>query len=101
LIGALESAKLNVLNIIEGPDWKTNQTGEENLKKLISSTEIAFRYISEDNPIDGIMNFIASNDTDILCLVKHHHNLVYRLFNRSTVNQVMNRSIKAILVLHE
>jgi hypothetical protein len=47
------------------------------------------------------MNFVVSNEIDILCLVKHHHNVVYRLFNRSTVNQVMNRSVKAILVLHE
>jgi hypothetical protein len=51
--------------------------------------------------IDGILNFVVSSEIDILCLVKHHHNVVYRLFNRSTVNQVMNRSVKAILVLHE
>jgi len=44
---------------------------------------------------------VEKNNTDILCLVKHHHNIVYRLFNRSTVNQVMNKSVKAILVLHE
>jgi nucleotide-binding universal stress UspA family protein len=101
LILALKSERLNVLNIIEGPNWKINETGEANLKKLIPHVELEFKYISEDNPIDGIMNFIVSNQTDILCVVKHHHNLLYRIFNRSTVNQVMNRSIKAVLVLHE
>jgi nucleotide-binding universal stress UspA family protein len=100
LLLAFKSEKLNVLNIIEGSDWKTNEVGENKFKKLIN-TELEFKYINESNATDGIMNFIVSNQTDILCLVKRHHNLIYRIFNRSTVNQVMNRSIKAILVLHE
>jgi nucleotide-binding universal stress UspA family protein len=101
LILAFKLEKLNVLNIVEGPTWTTNEAGENNLKKLINNTELVFKYINESNPIEGIMNFIVSSQTDILCLVKHHHNLIYRIFNRSTVNQVMNKSIKAILVLHE
>jgi nucleotide-binding universal stress UspA family protein len=102
LVSASKAEKLNVLNIIEGSaGWKKNEAGEENLKKLINTTELDFNYINESNPIDGIMNFVVSNKTDILCLVKRHHNIVYRIFNRSTVNQVMNRSIKAVLILHE
>jgi nucleotide-binding universal stress UspA family protein len=102
LIVASKAEKLNVLHIIEGSaGWKTNEEGEENLKKLIDTTELDFNYINESNPINGIMNFVISNKTDILCLVKRHHNIVYRIFNRSTVNQVMNRSIKAVLILHE
>ena len=101
LIQALGSEKMNVLNIIEGTDWKTNEAGENNLRKLINKTELEFKYINEGNTTEGIMNYIVSNHTDILCVVKHHHNIVYRIFNRSTVNQVMNKSIKAILVLHE
>jgi nucleotide-binding universal stress UspA family protein len=102
LISASKAEKLNVLNIIEGSaGWKTNEAGEENLRKLINTTELGFNYINESNPIDGIMNFIISNKTDILCLVKRHHNMVYRIFNRSTVNKVMNRTIKAVLILHE
>jgi nucleotide-binding universal stress UspA family protein len=101
LITASKAAKLNVLNIVEGTEWKTNEVAEESLRKLINSAELEFKYVKEDNPIEGIMNFIVSNQTDILCLVKHHHNIIYRIFNRSTVNQVMNRSVKAVLVLHE
>ena len=101
LIAGSQSKKLNVLNILEGKEWKTNEEGENSLKKLITTTELEFKYINEDNPIEGIMNYITSNKTDILCLVKHHHNIIYRIFNRSTVNQVMNRSIKAVLILHE
>jgi nucleotide-binding universal stress UspA family protein len=101
LIAASKAAKLNVLNIVEGTEWKTNVAAEGGLKKLINTTELEFTYVKENNPIEGIMNFIVSSQTDILCLVKHHHNIIYRIFNRSTVNQVMNRSVKAILVLHE
>jgi nucleotide-binding universal stress UspA family protein len=101
LITASRAEKLNILNIIEGSGWKTNEAGEDSLKKLITTTALDFNYINENNPIDGIMNYIASSKTDILCLVKRHHNIVYRIFNRSTVNQVMNRSIKAVLILHE
>jgi nucleotide-binding universal stress UspA family protein len=101
LVLAFGSDKLNILNIVEGPDWKINEPGENNLRKMIRGIDLKFMYIKEDNTTDGIVNFIISNETDILCLVKHHHNIVYRLFNRSTINQVMNRSVKAILVLHE
>jgi len=101
LILAFRSEKLNVVHILEGPAWKTNTAGEENLKKLIGSTELDFQYIKESSPIEGIMNFIVASQTDILCLVKRHHNLVYRIFNTSTVNKVMGKAIKAILVLHQ
>jgi len=98
---AFRSEKLNVVHVLEGPAWKTNAAGEENLKTLLGPTELDFKYIKEDSPIEGIVNFIVSSETDILCLVKRHHNLVYRIFNASTVNKVMARAIKAILVLHE
>ena len=101
LVKAFGSSKLNVVNIVEGTAWKTNEAGEENLKTLIPHAALEFRYLKEDSPIGGILNFIVSSETDILCLVKRHHNLVYRIFNTSTVNKVMSRAIKAILVLHE
>jgi nucleotide-binding universal stress UspA family protein len=101
LIIALGSEKLNILNILAGSDFKINEEGENNFRKKINKVELEFKYIAESKTTDGIMNYIVSNQTDILCVVKHHHNIVYRIFNRSTVNQVMNKSIKAILVLHE
>ena len=101
LVLGFRSQKLTVLNVLEGSDWKTNEAGESSLKALIPHVELDFKYITEGSRIDGILNFVVSSEIDILCLVKHHHNVVYRLFNRSTVNQVMNRSVKAILVLHE
>jgi nucleotide-binding universal stress UspA family protein len=101
LILAFKSEKLNVVNVIEGPAWKTNEEGENKLKALIGKTQLEFSYIKESSTLDGIVNFIVSSQTDILCLVKHHHGLVYRIFNRSTVNKVMDRAVKAILVLHE
>jgi hypothetical protein len=101
IILAFKISRLNVVNVIEGPSWKINEAGENKLRTLINHAELDFKYINEESTTEGIMNFINSSNTDILCLVKHHHNLVYRFFNKSTVNQVVNRAIKAILVLHE
>ena len=101
LIKAFKSETLNVLNVLETPEWKTNDAGETALKEVITNTTLDFKYIHEDSAKEGIMNFVQGNHTDILCVVKHHHNMVYRIFTRSTVNRVMNQSVKAILVLHE
>ena len=95
--------KLEVLHISEkdmGP--KEIEQGERKLKELIPSVELNFNYIDEEVKASiGIINFIEGNKTDILCLVKRNHNIIYQLFATSTVNEVLNKSVKAILVLHE
>jgi nucleotide-binding universal stress UspA family protein len=101
LVQAFGSHELTVLNVVGDVEGISNEKGELNFRNLIQHVDLKFRYIKESNPIEGIMQFVVSNHTDILCVVKRHHNMVYRIFNKSTVNQVMNRSIKAMLVLHE
>ena len=101
MVQAFGSEKMQILYVTEKSEKKNLETGESRLRELIKNTELEFNYINDGKPLNGIMNFVETHETDILCLVKHHHNIVYRLFNRSTVNQVMNRSVKAILVLHE
>jgi nucleotide-binding universal stress UspA family protein len=98
---AFGSEKLQILYVTEKTDEKHIEVGESRIKELFKNTEIEFNYIHEGSPLNGIMEFIDKNETDILCLVKHHHNVIYRLFNFDTVNKVMNRSVKAVLVLHE
>jgi nucleotide-binding universal stress UspA family protein len=101
MVKAFHSPQMYVLYVEEKSDTKHIQTGEARIKALIPHTELVFNYLKDSSPLSGIMDFIEKNETDILCLVKHHHNMIYRLFNRSTVNQIMNRSVKAILILHE
>ena len=101
MIKAFGSQKMDVLYISEKDAAKNIETGESRLKSLIKHTDLNFNYISASRPLNGIMDFIDAQETDILCLVKHHHNVLYRIFNRSTVNQVMTKSVKAVLVLHE
>jgi len=101
LVRAFGTTRVNVVNVVEDPAWKTNSAGEEKLRKLVPGTELDFQYIKEDSTTDGIVHFVAASGTDILCLVKKHHGVVYRIFNTSTVNRVMGKSIKAILVMHE
>jgi hypothetical protein len=101
LAKAFGSQKLNVVNIVEDAAWKTNEAGEAKLRALLPAGQLEFQYIKEDSPTTGILNFIVTSGTDILCVVKRHHNIVYRVFNTSTVNKVLHKSIKAVLVLHE
>jgi nucleotide-binding universal stress UspA family protein len=101
MVKAFGSAKMQVLYVADKPDEKQLHVWESRLKDLIIHTQLEFNYIQNSSALNGIMAFIESHHTDMLCLVKHHHNIVYRLFTRSTVNQVMNKSVKAILVLHE
>ena len=101
LVKAFGSNKVNVVNVVEDAILKTNEAGEALLKQMIPGAELDFQYIKEDTATEGIVHFVAGSGTDILCLVKRHHGLVYRLFNTSTVNKVMGKSLKAILVMHE
>lgn len=102
MIKGFNSKKIQVVYVAEKSDQAHIKTGERRIRKLIDqNTDINFNYISDSSASHGIMEFITESHTDILCLVKHHHNILYRLFTRSTVNQVMNKSVKAILVLHE
>lgn len=102
MIKGFKSKKMQVIYVAEKPDENHILAGESKIKALIEEkTEIHFNYINDSSTTNGIMDFIKDSHTDILCLVKHHHNILYRLFTRSTVNQVMNKSVKAILVLHE
>jgi nucleotide-binding universal stress UspA family protein len=101
LLKAFRSEKLNVVNIVEDAAWTTNEAGEGKLKTLIPGTHLEFQYVKEDSPTMGIANYIVASNTDILCVVKRHHNIVYRFFSTSTVNKVVNRSFKAVLVMHQ
>ncbi|CAM3741846.1 universal stress protein [Mucilaginibacter galii] len=101
MIKAFNSERMQVLYVEETSDAIHIQTGEDRIKELIPNATLNFNYLKDSSPLSGIIDFVDKTETDILCLVKHHHNIIYRLFNRSTINQIMNLTVKAILVLHE
>jgi nucleotide-binding universal stress UspA family protein len=101
LVKAFKLEKLNILYVVEKSDETFIQAGEKILKSLIQDTQLVFNYISDTNASAGILGFVEENATDILCVVKRHHNLIYRIFGRSTINKLVKKTIKAVLVLHE
>ncbi len=101
LAAGLGVAKIKVVNVLEDGGWKTNPEGEEMLRKMLDKHTLEFYYISESNTAEGIINFAVSTNTDLLCLVHRHQNIIYRLFSSNTVNEVVEKSIKAVLVLHK
>lgn len=102
ILNAANPKKLHVLHLAEKIiESKIIESGEKKLRTLIPQTEVDFYYINHSKTPNGIIDFIEHHETDILCLVKHNHNIIYRLFASSTINQVLNKTVKAILVLHE
>jgi nucleotide-binding universal stress UspA family protein len=101
MVVAFGSEKLQILNVVEKSESKNLETQETRLRDIFKQATLEFNYITDASPLTGIIDFIENNGTDILCLVKHHQNILYRLFTKSTVDQVMNKTVKAILVLHE
>jgi nucleotide-binding universal stress UspA family protein len=101
MVRAFGSEKIDVLYVSSKDEAKNVEAGERKLRELVKDTELNFNYISAGKPLKGILDFVEAHNTDILCLVKHHHNVLYRLFAKSTVNQVITKSVKAVLVLHE
>jgi len=101
IITAFGSEKINILNVFEKALPVGNEAAEAELRALIGNTELKFNYVQDSSTATGIMDFLQVSATDILCVVKHQHGLIYRLFNSSTVDKVMNKTIKAVLVLHE
>lgn len=101
MVQAFGSENMQVLYVEEKDGPKNRELQESKLKDVITGTELEFNYLTNRSTLDGIIEFIGKHETDMLCLVKHHHNVLYRLFTRSMVNQVINRSIRAVLVLHD
>lgn len=101
LVRAFGTPKLQVLNVVEKQDPAVRDAGEAEIRKVITGAEPQFNYLTGTDPLTGILDFVESSETDILCVVRHHQSIIYRIFTRSTVNRVLNRSIKAVLVLHE
>ncbi|GAA5089842.1 hypothetical protein GCM10023210_15160 [Chryseobacterium ginsengisoli] len=95
--------KLEVLHISDKEmDQKIIKSSEKKLQEQIKASEVNFNYVDEDGKTsNAIIDFIDENKTDILCLVKRNHNMIYRLFTSNTLDEVLNKSVKAILVLHE
>src|ERR1700744_4225056 len=101
MVEAFKSETLKVIYVSDKKETKHLETEEKKLQELLKTSTPEFNYISNSKPLNGILEFVEKNDTDILCLVKHHHNVIYRLFNRSMITAVVNKSLKAVLVLHE
>ena len=96
--------RLEVIHIWEkDTDPEELKSDEQKLQQMLPTAQMHFHYIEEDvQTVRGIVDFVTKNETDILCLVKRDHNVIYRLFGSgTTVNQLINKSVKAVLVLHE
>jgi len=101
LIRCSGQQKLGVVYIGVKPDSAQVVSGEIQLRALLPQVKIDFNYLKGKDATKGITDFIKENHTDIICLVKHHHNMIYSLFTGSMVNRMISKSVRAILILHD
>ena len=95
--------RLEALHVTEDDtDPKDLEHEENRLRSIIPTADFHFNYINGDEKTSKeIIDFIKGNQTDILCLVKRNHNIIYSLFGDGTVSAILNKSVNAVLILHE
>jgi len=94
---------LNFLSVLEA-DSSEDQVDSNNkmlLDEYFKAHAPLHYSIQNDSPAEGIEAFVASNETDLLVTVSHHHSLWDVLLNRSTSRILAYEAQVPLLVLVE
>lgn len=97
------NSKLYIVNV-KAEDEKTSSKNIAvflNVRKLLKKVEHSVHYVINDNVIDGINDFVAERDAEIVAIIPHKHTLLYRLFRFSTTKKMAYNSHVPLLALPE
>lgn len=72
----------------------------ENWRVTFKNEPIQFFIVEDDNPMETILDFITSQEIDVLAMVTHKRNFFVSLFESSFTEKITNRSEIPVLVLH-
>jgi nucleotide-binding universal stress UspA family protein len=61
----------------------------------------SYRFISAEDPEEGIERFLRDNEVDMICMVNRKTDLVSRLFNRSISNRLVLHTEIPLLIIHQ
>lgn len=100
-VAGLGSKKMSVVNVVVDKDFKPSDKDENEMKAKFEGLELDFHYVEDFEPAAAINHFVESTDTDILCTIKHHHGLLYKMFYGSQSAKLMKKIVKGVLVLHD
>ena len=71
------------------------------LKIYFNTNKYRYYYLENENPVEGIGEFVSGHQADMLVLIGQNRNFFAGLFHRSVTKQVVLHSRIPILVLHQ
>jgi hypothetical protein len=96
-------AELHVLNVdYESKHFKPD-TPEESLMlhTLLKDLNPDYHFINHADVEDGINEFVASNNIDLLITIPKKHKLLDSLFKPSSTKQLVTQSHVPVMCVHE
>jgi nucleotide-binding universal stress UspA family protein len=72
-----------------------------NVRKLLKKVNHSVHHVVHENVVDGINDFVSDKNAEIVAIIPHRHNLVYRLFKFSTTKKMAYNSSVPLLALPE
>jgi K+-sensing histidine kinase KdpD len=86
-------------------DTNSNEVAEAEWRKtadnIFSGMNYQFITVEDDNIKHGLVEFIQSNETELLVMLTHKHSFLERLFNKSQTAAMAYETTVPLLVLHD
>lgn len=80
-------------------DEKLNRT-QLILKQFLDEKHHNFKTIYSDRPVEGIVDFIGTNDCDVLALCFRHHSFMEKLFHKNVVKNLCALAPCPLFIFH-
>ena len=95
------NAELFILNVCKGGEINPNNIFESGLfSKMLAPVEPHFRFITNEDTDKGIMDFVKTNNIDLLIMLPGRHCLLNRLIHKSNTKQLILNSDAPIMAIH-
>ncbi|WP_261511934.1 universal stress protein [Chryseobacterium paludis] len=97
-----QDVRLMFLNITkegaDGDDDKKKEL-EEYIRQYLTKIPSSIHYYNDENIINGILTFAASNETDLIIALPGRHSFLYYLANRSISEGIYQNVNQPVLIL--
>lgn len=97
------NSNLFIMNV-KGKDEKTSSkkiAAFINVRKVLRKVNHSFHHTVDENVVNGINEFVREIDAEIVAMIPHKHNIIYRIFNFSKTKNMTFYSHVPLLALPE
>lgn len=104
LLAKLTQAQIKIFHIsTDIYDGTIEENARERMKLVESFTEVehSYAWINNEEPIDGILEFVESHNLDMLAMFPRHHGFWDRLIHGSVTKKVAMKINIPLLTIHE